>query len=444
MKMIFNFIDFLIPKEIFEQSVDHISRVRNYVVMNLFAFAATAVFAFRNKDLIESKTIHLQWLSVFISLIAYFIFRRTRHHIFSMNLILASVFLIMMRGNMYNGGLHAPGIVWLTAMAFAAIVIVGTRWALMWTCIFAGWVTFLYFAPSLGFTIENRIPPDYSLQLKFTAMFGSIIFVSFLTFISENNRRRYLEELEQKNKDIQNLVRVLSHDLSTPISVFQVTLDLLLDAPEGIDPKSTKLLKRMEKASHHMREIVHNVREFQAVASGKTKLSLQPIDLKEIILEAEALFTNKLQDKELILQLDTQKDIPPVLAERRSLFYHVINNLMSNAIKFSHPGQKIELKIWSENQTVYFSIRDYGLGIPEEIQKYLFDSNKKTTRPGTKGEVGTGFGMPLVKAYLENFSAEIHVQSWTESEALNHSGTLITLRFLSATPSNMEKLKISA
>lgn len=329
-------------------------------------------------------------------------------------------------------------------MAFAAITIVGTRWSLIWAFVFAGWVTFLYFAPTLGFTIENRIPAEYSLQLKFTAIFGNIIFVSLLTFISENNRRRYLEELEQKNKDIQNLVRVLSHDLSTPISVFQVTLDLLLDAQEGIDPKNAKLLKRMEKASHHMREIVHNVREFQAVASGKTKLSLQPIDLKEIILEAEALFTNKLQDKELLLQFETQKDLPPVLAEKRSLFYHVINNLISNAIKFSHHGQRIEIKIWSENQTVYFSIRDYGLGIPEEIQKNLFDSNKKTTRPGTKGEIGTGFGMPLVKAYLENFAAEIQVQSWTKSEDRDDSGTLITLRFLSATPSNMEKLKISA
>ncbi len=444
MKMIFNLIDFLIPKEIFEQSVDHISRVRNYVVMNLFATAATATFAFRNKDLIESKTIHLQWLSVIISIFAYLIFRRTRKHVFSMNLILASIFLVMMRGNMYNGGLHAPGIVWLSAMAFAAITIVGTRWSLIWAFVFSGWVTFLYFAPTLGFTIENRIPAEYSLQLKFTALFGSIIFLSFLTFISENNRRRYLEELEQKNKDIQNLVRVLSHDLSTPISVFQVTLDLLLDAQEGLDPKNTKLLKRMEKASHHMREIVHNVREFQAVASGKTKLFLQPTDLKEIILEAEALFANKLQEKELLLQLNTEKDIPHVLAERRSLFYHVINNLISNAIKFSHHGQRIEIKIWSENQTVYFSIRDYGLGIPEEIQKNLFDSNKKTTRPGTKGEIGTGFGMPLVKAYLENFAAEIQVQSWTKSEDRDDSGTLITLRFLSATPSNMEKLKISA
>lgn len=100
MKMIFNLIDFLIPKEIFEQSVDHISRVRNYVVMNLFAMTATAIFAFRNKDLIESKTIHLQWLSVIISICAYLIFRRTRNHVFSMNLIIGSIFLVMMIGNM--------------------------------------------------------------------------------------------------------------------------------------------------------------------------------------------------------------------------------------------------------------------------------------------------------------------------------------------------------
>lgn len=92
--------------------------------------------------------------------------------------------------------------------------------------------------------------------------------------------------------------------------------------------------------------------------------------------------------------------VDPVLFEST-----VMNNLMSNAIKFSYPGSSIYLRVKEQNEIIVFEVEDHGMGIPKNFLK-KYSTQEKTSRQGTKGEKGTGFGMPLIKSLLEGMNGK--------------------------------------
>ena len=112
-----------------------------------------------------------------------------------------------------------------------------------------------------------------------------------------------------------------------------------------------------------------------------------------------------------------------------SLSNNVLANLISNAIKFSQPGGEIQLSIKDEGDRTHLIVRDHGVGMPEKVKVDLFRPDKSTSRPGTSGERGTGFGMPLVKSYLALYGASIDVDSKDISNHPDDHGTTFNLTF---------------
>lgn len=111
----------------------------------------------------------------------------------------------------------------------------------------------------------------------------------------------------------------------------------------------------------------------------------------------------------------------------------ILLNLLTNAIKFSHPGDQIDVRAYVKEEKVVVEVRDYGIGIPPEILKDIFSLNAVTTRPGTFGESGTGCGMPLVKEYLQLMGGEIEVVSVEMEVEKSKRGTMVTLHIPAAT-----------
>ena len=100
-----------------------------------------------------------------------------------------------------------------------------------------------------------------------------------------------------------------------------------------------------------------------------------------------------------------------VKANEDLLTYQVITNILSNAIKFSDTGGKISIGVNLKDQYLNFWIRDYGMGIPLDILENIFDPYTKTNRKGTRGEAGSGFGLPIVKSSMEMMGGAIKVES---------------------------------
>ncbi|NRA46218.1 MAG: ATP-binding protein [Oligoflexales bacterium] len=120
-----------------------------------------------------------------------------------------------------------------------------------------------------------------------------------------------------------------------------------------------------------------------------------------------------------------------VSAEPVSLLNDVINNLLTNAIKFSYDNGTITVKCYLSQDWKVVEIIDKGMGIPKNLIGKLFDYYKSTSRLGTQGEKGTGFGLPLVKSFMDAYHGCIDVKSTEKGKGEGH-GTTFTLKFKNA------------
>jgi len=119
-----------------------------------------------------------------------------------------------------------------------------------------------------------------------------------------------------------------------------------------------------------------------------------------------------------------------VRAEKRSLVNSVLNNLFTNSIKFSERDGTIEIRGWLEEDRYIMEFVDHGIGIPDSILAKIFDFGKAISRKGTAGEPGTGFGMANMKLFMEQYGAEIEVESLDIQKYPENHGTTIRLSFL--------------
>ncbi|WP_176736998.1 ATP-binding protein [Oligoflexus tunisiensis] len=223
------------------------------------------------------------------------------------------------------------------------------------------------------------------------------------------------------------LLRVLCHDLSNPLVLITGLLELFANNRISEEKKQAKY-KTLSRAAQLMADILSNVREMEAVDSGKRNITIAPVNLERMFDDLNLIFRDRLTEKQICLEIENQlPDGIGVFADPVSLSNHVFNNLVSNALKFSFPGSKVRIVAQVEDELVHVSIIDAGVGMSEEIAQAIFDPTRQTTRPGTAGEKGTGFGMPIVKSFVEKYGGRIQVESTSAEINPSEHGTTFHL-----------------
>jgi signal transduction histidine kinase len=190
-----------------------------------------------------------------------------------------------------------------------------------------------------------------------------------------------------------------------------------------------KRIQRILKSAQQTSDIIGHVREIEKLAKQKKILQLEPVSLKEVIRSAILIFENQLKTKRITFkcfpaldELETE-----IFAEKISFTTDVFSNLFSNSIKFSHPNSVITLIVAEEEEKVRLVLKDEGIGIPRRLLKNIFNPGTLTSRSGTSGENGSGFGMPLVKKYMDFYEGDILISSNPEEEFPQQHGTKIQL-----------------
>lgn len=240
------------------------------------------------------------------------------------------------------------------------------------------------------------------------------------------------EDIEKKKKNIKSLVmelkedkrqleadntllRVLSHDLASPLMILKASCDAarwILSHSEN--KKLTNYLNKIEKSTLIIEKITTHVRDMIALRSGKKSIKLLPISLDSVLEECRFVFDDQMKRKNLELVVINHNPDARMLVERSSFMNQVFNNLISNAIKFSPRGKTIFIEALVEGDERYhLMLRDQGVGIPDHLIEDIFSPEKKTSRLGTDGEKGTGFGLPVVKSYIGLYDGTIEVESST-------------------------------
>lgn len=327
----------------------------------------------------------------------------------------------------FCGGFHSNIIVWFGILPLLAGLICGRKGIITWliasTLVVLGFLLFEVLGGNAPYLISPMGLLVSQALVTFGWIFTSAIVIWFFLISVENHQK----EIENKKEGIQNLICVITHDISTPISIIMGRSNMLkkYELPNPAQVSVDKIII----ATSNMASIVNNVRNLYAMELGKSAIPMEWVNLSRLVPYLQENFAEKLEAKGIKLLVTNLSGDLEIKANSDLLLHQILGNLISNAIKFSPVNSEVFLTIELKNKFAVISITDSGIGIPEELLPRLFTMNSSTSRPGTSGEKGTGFGLPIVKAYVEKLDGKISVTSKTlEQDSLNH-GTTFTLEF---------------
>ncbi len=230
-----------------------------------------------------------------------------------------------------------------------------------------------------------------------------------------------INQLREANQAKDEFLRVISHDLRSPLSSLQNLGELLQRDDVAKDPNAIKELGKMiGEVSSQLLAMVNGLLDIAKIESGKFTLNLLETNMVDLAKRSAELLRINAAAKNINFKTDFGTTDVPVVVDTAKIG-QVINNLLSNAIKFTHPGGTVTLRVKDCGDVVQIQVSDTGIGIPQEMLPHLFEKFGPHQRPGTAGEKGTGLGMPIIKGFVELHGGTVDVQS-KEGE-----GTTVTI-----------------
>lgn len=222
------------------------------------------------------------------------------------------------------------------------------------------------------------------------------------------------EKLEKQTKELKQLnelkdkyFSIISHDLKGP--VFGVK-ELIYLTNSGVisEQEFMEMLPEVSKNMEHVAILLENLLAWTSSQLKGEYVQLQSIDLQSIIRNQKSLLERIAKDKNIEIILNGEKEIQ-VKADK-NMMELVFRNLISNAIKFSNPDSKVEISCKPESEKIEISVKDQGIGIPEENLAKLNSGISFSTR-GQSNESGTGLGMLMVKEYIKKNGGSLEIKS---------------------------------
>jgi len=258
----------------------------------------------------------------------------------------------------------------------------------------------------IGFIFFSSMKPDTYKDLH-VDLFLQI--AGQLSAIVEKGRlyQQLVELNELKNK----FLGIAAHDLRNPISVVKGYVAIFLgDLLGEIPPQQRTILQKMDKACQNMLTLIDDLLDVSAIESGNLKLEKKSVDLAEYLRECHATNAMLAQAKSIELNLSLESELPKVRIDPHRVG-QVINNLIANAIKFSHPETAITLGARAKPKEVEVFVLDQGQGIPEEDMPKMFKEFARASVRPTAGERSTGLGLAISKKIVEAHGGRIWVHS---------------------------------
>ena len=205
-----------------------------------------------------------------------------------------------------------------------------------------------------------------------------------------------------------NFLGTVSHEFKTPISSIQMGLQLLENNQIGnLNDEQKNLVNGIKEDSERLLKITGELLNITQVESGLIQLNIQNSTVDQIIEYAVHANKAATEQKNISFNINVEEGIETVLADSEKTAW-VLNNLLSNAVRYSYENSNIDITITKENNNVRFAVKDFGIGIEEKYVNKVFDRYFRI--PGSRKE-GTGLGLSISKEFIEAQGGEISVKS---------------------------------
>ncbi|MAO64795.1 MAG: hypothetical protein CL666_07320 [Balneola sp.] len=216
-------------------------------------------------------------------------------------------------------------------------------------------------------------------------------------------------ELSRLNKKKDDLVRTVSHDIKNPLTGIIGLVKLLKDSDKVTEEERKQMLSVIEESGANLLNLVREVLDRESKKAHSEELDYETVSVKAIIERVIAMNKAKAIVKNINLNYSiSPKDLTAEVDQNKIEI--AVNNLVSNALKFTPTGGNVVVEVASEQPQIYINVTDSGIGIPEKMQPDLFKNNDYS-REGTSGELGTGLGLDIVQLYVELHGGNVSVES---------------------------------
>ncbi len=273
----------------------------------------------------------------------------------------------------------------------------------------SGFIIFLFF---LG-----MIVPELTPAKQFFNFIASVI-LSFTLYISarygyffKSQHFVQLSQLEEKNEEVQELNRqkseilgFVAHDLRNPLNNIEALSRILLEDNEGNENTEIKLILSSSKQA---KDIINDL--IEVIQVKKVAFELQDIDLVNYINNICLTWQTNAAANRKINFITNESELLTLL--NPSKFGRVIDNLIGNGLKFSDNSTPIEVELSRNNMGCQIKVKDYGIGIPENLKYMLFDQFSKAGRSGLNGEKSIGLGLHISKDIVEQHGGTLTIET---------------------------------
>ncbi|MCD6394401.1 MAG: GHKL domain-containing protein [Planctomycetes bacterium] len=212
------------------------------------------------------------------------------------------------------------------------------------------------------------------------------------------------------NKLKNDFIATVTHELKTPLSSMRVLVDTLLEGNYSDQQQATEYLQLISKENLRLSRLIDNFLTFSRMERNKQAFDIVKTDPSEIAKAAADAVQTKFNRDNCQFSVKIDDNLPSAMADKDAIVT-VLVNLLDNAYKYSHGDKRIELKVFSENNAVCFSVADNGIGMTGRQAKKIFDRFYQADSSLSRQAEGTGLGLSIVKFIVEAHKGRIDVES---------------------------------
>ncbi|MGH9969058.1 MAG: CHASE2 domain-containing protein [Pyrinomonadaceae bacterium] len=227
--------------------------------------------------------------------------------------------------------------------------------------------------------------------------------IGIVALITDTTRRVELDQIRMET------LQLVSHELRTPLTSIQGLSDVLLKFPVETD-EAREMLTTIHAEAVRLSETINRYLDIARLESGMQALRITNVDVEQLIAGCISVHAPIGAQRGIKIAESVSRPLPP-LAVDTQLLPQAVNNLLSNAMKYSAANSEVTVEAESDGTCVFIRVSDQGPGIPADERERIFEKFYRLERDAALGIIGTGLGLPLVQEIVEKHGGRVYLES---------------------------------